>query len=114
MVPMNQESQRPCERRVGRRFLLMAGLALAIVTLALVLLYSTGFLAWDLPPKGPLVRPDRDAQRPQKPVTLAQGKLLTVWWDALPDSIRSRSKPADDESNIHPADYTGPAACRPC
>ena len=29
-------------------------------------------------------------------------------------SIRSRSRPASDQSNIHPGDYTGPAACGQC
>ncbi len=111
---MNQQAQQPCERRALRRFLLMAGLVAGIVTLALVLMFSTSFLASDLPPRGPLVPPDRVAQQPQKPRMLAQGKHLTVWWDALPDTIRSRSKPASGESNIHPADYTGPAACQQC
>jgi hypothetical protein len=45
---------------------------------------------------------------------LASGKRLTVWWDALREDIRSRSTLGGEESNIHPADYIGPEACREC
>src|SRR5260370_6861902 len=107
---MNQQAQQLCERRAVRRFLLMAGLVAGIVTLALVLMFSTSFLASDLPPRGPLVPPDRVAQQPQKPRMLAQGKHLTVWWDALPDTIRSRSKPASSATNIHPPHSPSPPA----
>jgi predicted CXXCH cytochrome family protein len=62
-----------------------------------------------------LAWPKRDTQGSQKPVALASGKHLTLWWDTLPDDIRSRSyAAAADESNIHPADYKGPDACRQC
>src|SRR5438067_2367839 len=105
---MDQPGQQARERPADRRFLLMAGLVAGIVTLALVLTFSWYFSAPVVPPNGPLVRPNRDPQRPQKPVMLASGKHLTVWWDALPDAILSRSKPASAESNIHPADYLGP------
>jgi predicted CXXCH cytochrome family protein len=39
---------------------------------------------------------------------------LTVWWDALQAEGRPRSSPGEKESNIHPADYVGPAACKEC
>ena len=108
---MNPESQQP---RVGRRFLLVAGLVAGIVALVPVIIVSKSFFARDLlPPDGPLVKTRRDAQLPQKPMMLAQRKHLTVWWDTLPESIRSRSQ-FSRESNIHPADYTGPSACRQC
>ncbi len=101
-IAMNPQAQQPCERRIGRRLVLMAGLALGVVALTLVLTFRP-FAASD-PPRGPR----------QQPKVLASGKRLTVWWDALPDAIRSRSKSAVDESNIHPADYAGPAACQQC
>ena len=111
---MNQQSQQPCERRVGRRLLLMAGIALGIVALALVIVLGKSLLGWDVPRNGPLVRPNDGGQRPQQPLMLAQGKHLSVWWDELPGSIRTRSKPGNGESNIHPSDYVGPTACRQC
>jgi predicted CXXCH cytochrome family protein len=114
MAAMNQEAQQPWESRVGCRFLLMAGIVAGTVTLALVIIYGKSLLAWDLPPNGALPRPDRDGQPAQRPVLLTRGQHLTVWWDALPETIRSRSKPAGGASNIHPADYTGPAVCGQC
>ena len=45
---MNQQSQQPCERRVGRRLLLMAGIALGIVALALVIVLGKSLLGWDV------------------------------------------------------------------
>jgi predicted CXXCH cytochrome family protein len=46
--------------------------------------------------------------------TLAAGKQLTVWWDVLPADVQDRSVPSGSRSNIHPTDYVGPQACRPC
>jgi predicted CXXCH cytochrome family protein len=52
---------------------------------------------------------------PAQATQLAHGHHLTVWWDALPDDILSKSVPSGEESNIHPADYLGrPNACQPC
>jgi hypothetical protein len=114
MVAMTQESREPCESRAGRRFLFIAALVAGLVALAAVLLFSWSFFARDVPRSAPLVRPNRDGQPPQAPMMLARGKKLTVWWDAFPETIRSRMKPAINESNIHPADYVGPAACQQC
>jgi predicted CXXCH cytochrome family protein len=107
---MSQESEQLGERRHGLRVLLVFGLVLGIGAATLVLVFSNSFLADDRPPN---IRPGRDVQRPPQPVMLAQGKHLTLWWDTLPATIRSRAKVADD-SNIHPTDYTGPAACQQC
>jgi predicted CXXCH cytochrome family protein len=50
----------------------------------------------------------------QPPRALASARALTVWWDQLPASLQIRSRPAGPDSNIHPTDYAGPAACKEC
>lgn len=54
------------------------------------------------------------AATPQKPIRLAQGHHLTIWWDSLPEDIRSKSVPSGEDSNIHPSDYLGPNSCQEC
>ncbi len=43
---------------------------------------------------------------------------LTIWWDRVPESVRDLSHTVDQasahDSNIRPADYVGPDACRTC
>lgn len=110
---MTSASPQPAERRVGRRALL--GIAVVAVAVALALGFSVGK---DLLAPEPALKVSR-GKRPsgdsvKTPVALAAGKRLTIWWDALPSDVRSRARPADDESNIHPADYVGPSACQAC
>jgi predicted CXXCH cytochrome family protein len=38
----------------------------------------------------------------------------TLWWDKLPDQVRSQRVETGPFSNIHPADYAGPDACKGC
>ncbi len=45
---------------------------------------------------------------------LASGRRLTVWWDSLPPRLRANTLTTGPESNIHPADYVGPEACKQC
>lgn len=50
-----------------------------------------------------------------RPVQLARGRNLTVWWDALPDELLDNSVPSGQQSNIHPSDYLGnPQSCQTC
>jgi predicted CXXCH cytochrome family protein len=58
-------------------------------------------------------RPDSAAAN--RPLQLARGRNLTVWWDALPNELLSTSVPSGPESNIHPSDYLGrPESCQAC
>jgi predicted CXXCH cytochrome family protein len=96
-----------------RRLLLGAGVTAGMVVLVLAFLHGTNFLSsGSAPPPAPSTRLPAGPSTP--PRVLASGKHLTVWWDALKADIRSRSTPAGDESNIHPTDYVGPAACKEC
>jgi predicted CXXCH cytochrome family protein len=52
--------------------------------------------------------------RPELPRILARGQQLTVWWDNLPDEIQGGTDSSGAESNIRPADYSGPQSCQPC
>jgi predicted CXXCH cytochrome family protein len=79
--------------------LLVGGGALAVVL-------GRGLLS-----RGTSGGPDDPAQAPRR---LAAGKQLTAWWDLLPAEVQDRSVTSGTRSNIHPADYVGPQACRPC
>jgi predicted CXXCH cytochrome family protein len=101
---------------VRRRLLFSAVLSAGALVCALALLYGKNLLS-----SGPVppeihggFRAPRNIASQGPPRVLASGKRLTVWWDAVRSDIRSRSTPAGDESNIHPADYVGPAACQEC
>lgn len=48
------------------------------------------------------------------PRKIAGGRHLAVWWDGLPNDVRTRSVLSGEESNIHPSDYSGPQSCREC
>jgi predicted CXXCH cytochrome family protein len=100
-----------------------AGKRKPLLVLTAILLAGGGvFLVWDryfqrsqgrTPPPVDLItsRPSGSTQ----PMQLAHGRHLTVWWDTLPDRIRSLSVSSGEESNIHPADYLGrPSACQSC
>ncbi len=39
---------------------------------------------------------------------------VVLWWDDLPDDVRTNFHQTGSRSNIHPADYVGPEACRNC
>lgn len=39
---------------------------------------------------------------------------FVLWWDDVPQAIRKRSVDSGTGSNIHPADYAGPDACKNC
>jgi predicted CXXCH cytochrome family protein len=108
---MTAPSQHPPKHRVWRWLLLGAGLMAA----ALVGAYATGLLSPE--PAPPPVFPYSGrpvTNSPGRAQVLASGKRLTVWWDALQDGVRTRATSGGSESNIHPADYVGPDACKQC
>jgi hypothetical protein len=85
-------------------------------TLATLALLTTGGCSQDaqLPtPAQHAVRQDR-IDDPRK---FSSGNL-TIWWDRVPESVRELSHTVDQasahDSNIRPADYVGPDACRTC
>lgn len=43
----------------------------------------------------------------------SENKVVTLWWDAVPDSVRASGQ-TSDSSNIHPSDYAGAESCRVC
>jgi predicted CXXCH cytochrome family protein len=61
---------------------------------------------------GPPALPEVDFGDP--PREIAEGRRLKVWWDTLPPRLRASTLPTGSESNIHPADYVGPEACKQC
>ncbi len=76
-------------------------------------------LGWSFlwPSRSPLAdrTPDRVRNNsPLPPLKLASGHHLTVWWDAFDPVTKLNSRQFGDRSNIHPVDYTGPAACQKC
>jgi predicted CXXCH cytochrome family protein len=48
------------------------------------------------------------------PRELASERHLTVWWDAAPPGVRNKTVSSGAGSNVNPADYTGPEACKEC
>jgi predicted CXXCH cytochrome family protein len=48
------------------------------------------------------------------PRKVLSGKHVTAWWDAPPAELRSTAELSGRESNINPADYVGPEACKEC
>ena len=64
-------------------------------------------------PPNTVVRQDRI----DEPRRFSSGNL-TIWWDRVPESIREKSsadsRALEPTSNIRPADYIGPDACRSC
>jgi predicted CXXCH cytochrome family protein len=81
--------------------------------LAIVLVLLAGFFPGERP------RTQVSAARSGKktfdhPRELGGGRRLTVWWDVLPAEVKNRIVHSRDESNIHPADYVGPDACKQC
>ncbi len=105
-----QPSQAP-GKRAGRRLVLAAGLIAGAVALVLALRGNGGPSP---PPVGddPPSRVDDDLPGP--PRMLAAGRRLTLWWDGLPEEVRARSHAGTGESNVHPASYVGPEACKKC
>jgi predicted CXXCH cytochrome family protein len=69
----------------------------------LAVAFGRGYLSWGTP--------DADAPSPRR---VAEGKQLTAWWDAVPAPVRAKSAPSGAKSNINPADYAGPEACKEC
>jgi predicted CXXCH cytochrome family protein len=51
---------------------------------------------------------------PRFPRQLVSGGQLTVWWDELPAGLRTKVVPTGEGSNVGPADYVGPDACKQC
>src|SRR5262245_217869 len=47
------------------------------------------------------------------PATIFSNQRLKVWWE-MPAPVTARLSPSGSESNIHPADYTGPSSCKEC
>jgi predicted CXXCH cytochrome family protein len=50
----------------------------------------------------------------EAPRRVSGWRQLDVWWGGLPNDLRSKLQPSGEDSNIHPADYTGPQACQEC
>jgi predicted CXXCH cytochrome family protein len=44
----------------------------------------------------------------------AESGNLRIWWDSIPKKVTKVSFSNPDTSNIRPADYVGPEACREC
>jgi predicted CXXCH cytochrome family protein len=74
---------------------------------------GAGYFRTKAPPKPPppLVDTGQDWSGP--PLRLAAGRALTVWWEA-PTGYTSSQVGSALKSNIHPADYLGPQACKEC
>jgi predicted CXXCH cytochrome family protein len=79
---------------------------------ALVVALAGTFLHWGAAPLEPPPLPRTESL--SVPRELARGERHTVWWDVLAPSARDRAVPTGPESNIHPADYAGPQACKEC
>jgi predicted CXXCH cytochrome family protein len=39
---------------------------------------------------------------------------VTLWWEDLPEDVRTHSRATGSASNIHPGDYVGPETCKGC
>src|SRR5262245_16207516 len=105
----------PTQSKRGRsgRLLAVALVGLGVLLVALVL--GRRFLPFDWPWAGAAVPPPVGALDLGDPaVRLAEGRRLNVWWDALSPRARAQSVRTGDTSNIHPADYAGPDACKGC
>ncbi|MFP6770700.1 MAG: hypothetical protein VB859_21180, partial [Planctomycetaceae bacterium] len=51
--------------------------------------------------------------RIEKPRRFNSGNL-TIWWDRVPEAIRTSTDQTSTDSNIRPGDYSGPESCRRC
>jgi predicted CXXCH cytochrome family protein len=92
----------------GDRHLVRYGLVLIVLLSGGALL----LLLWQLG-TGARLHPAADAL-PSFPKQLLAVERLAVWWEAPPAGIRMRACATGPDSNIHPADYLGPQACRDC
>lgn len=97
-----------------RRWLLASALVACGVVAAIAVALGKAFFHTEPSSKTQEVThvPPRDPR--QRPIMLAKGKQLTVWWDNVPGAVRANSVTAAADSNIHPTDYVGPEACREC
>jgi predicted CXXCH cytochrome family protein len=59
-------------------------------------------------------RPARLVHMKPPPHRLVATPRLSVWWDEIPSGLGVSSQPDGVSTNIHPADYVGPDACRAC
>ncbi len=106
MIP---PSQQPGRRRIGRAFVASA-VPLGVVALGFA--FFQGVLGPNPSPRNPLAPPSLARSGSLPPLQLAAGRHLSVWWDELPADVLS--SPSAGKSNIHPADYIGPEACKTC
>jgi predicted CXXCH cytochrome family protein len=97
---MTTPTARGTTNRLGSRSLLVLAL---VGGGALAVALGRGFLSRETP--------DAPTSNPRR---LTEGKQLAAWWDVLPADVRSRSVPSGGRSNIAPADYAGPEACKGC
>lgn len=108
-------TENPPNRGVAGRLLLGGGLLAGTLGTALALVYWMGFLSPAQAPPALPGGPSRSAAgSAASSRVVASGKHLTVWWEGPPDAVVSQVAPGSKESNIHPADYVGPAACKKC
>jgi predicted CXXCH cytochrome family protein len=89
----------------SKRLLAVVAIACAV---GLAIAWRSGF--WS-PSQSPVPAPEA-AELFTPPATLYSNERLTVWWQ-LPSAV-DHFAPHSSESNIHPADYTGPSACQEC
>jgi hypothetical protein len=84
-----------------------------VVALAVVLFWEM-VLAPDRPRTASRAGTPLDGGLLSGPRRLAAGRRLTVWWDGLAEPVRGRVVRSGQGSNVAPADYVGPAACKEC
>jgi predicted CXXCH cytochrome family protein len=96
-------------RSLAKRFLLLGLLAAVFVGGGFFFVLSNRSARSQRPNS-----PAPVSERSELPRVLARGQQLSVWSDRLPVTFQSATVPTGTESNIQPADYTGPQSCRPC
>lgn len=83
-------------------------LGLAVVCAAVI-----AFVFWR---QRPADRPPDEAPAVTKsePRRFNLGGQLTLWWERIPENVKSTGFQSAETSNIHPADYVGPESCKKC
>lgn len=114
---LEQESELPPRRR---RWLMLIGLTLliggAVVLIIGIFLAGLPDSTGDVDGRKLVFRNQSQlAKIPPWSPESSQIPRILVWWDDIPDVVKSAThQPGHTSSNIHPDDYTGPEACRKC
>jgi predicted CXXCH cytochrome family protein len=106
MTAMTEQPDRPRGQRVGVQRMLALG---ALV--GLLLAGGAGLAFFWTCLFGPAAA-GRKAYGP--PRRLETSGRLTVWWGDLPAAVHESAASSGEESNVRPADYVGPEACKEC